>query len=129
MIRTLQKPFSTLRVLVVTPEDDPSTEPLLKHAGILIQAARVVPTWDGVSGKSESVRRFVTSTQNDFTAPELRDLARIMVGAPRAEPLEEASRARISEVRREAFLLLQEDRSTWNERDRLSDPDPEPSPD
>ena len=129
MIRTLQRPFSNLRVLVVPPEADPSAEPLLKHAGILIQAARVVPTWDGVSGKSESVRRFVTSTQNDFTAPELRDLARIMVGAPRSETLNEASRSRISEVRREAFQLLQEDRSTWNERDRLSDPDPEPSPD
>lgn len=128
MIRALQRPFSTLRVLVVPPDADPASEPLLTHAGILIQRARVVPSWDGLSRKSESVRRFITSAQNDFTAPELRDLARIMVGAPRSETLDDASRARISEVRREAFQLLQEDRSTWNERDRLSDPDPDPEP-
>lgn len=125
MIRTLQKPFSTLRLLVVPPEADPSSEPLLRHAGILIQFGRVVPVWDGVSGKSDSVRRFVTTTQNDLTAPELRDLARIMVGLPRSENLGEASLARITAVRREAFLLLQQDRSTWNERDRLADPEPD----
>jgi len=126
MIRTLQKPFSPLRLLVVLPEADPSSEPLLSHAGILIQFGRVVPSWDGVSRKSESVRRFLTSTQNDFTAPELRDLARIMVGAPRSEELGEASLARIYEVRKQALLLLQQDRSIWNDRDRLVDPDPEP---
>lgn len=125
MIRTLQKPFSPLRLLVVPPEADPSSEPLLRHAGILIQFGRVVPVWDGVTGKSESVRRFLTSTRNDFTAPELRDLARILVGMPRSEKLGEASLARISSVRKEAFLLLQEDRSTWNERYRLADPEPE----
>jgi len=124
MIRTLQTPFSTLRVLVVPPEADPSSEPLLSHAGILIQHGRVVPVWDGMSGRSEAVLRFVTTTGNDFTAPELRDLARIMIGAPRSEGLGEASLARISAVRKEAFDLLQQDRSSWNERDRLTDPEP-----
>lgn len=125
MVRILHKPFSTLRVLVVPPEADPSSEPLLRHAGVLIESGRVVPVWDGVSGKSDSVRRFVTTTQNDFTAPELRDLARIMVGSPRSEDLGEAHLARITAVRREAFLLLQQDRSAWNERDRLVDLEPD----
>jgi hypothetical protein len=125
MIRILQKPFSTLRVLVVPPEADPASEPLLSHAGVLIQYGRVVPVWDGVTGRSDSVRRFLTSTNNDFTAPELRDLARILVGLPRSGKLGEASLARISAVRKEAFALLQEDRSSWNERDRLADPEPE----
>jgi hypothetical protein len=125
MVRILHKPFSTLRVLVVPPEADPSSEPLLRHAGVLIESGRVVPVWDGVSGKSDSVRRFLTSTRNDFTAPELRDLARIMIGLTRSENLGEASLARISSVRKEAFQLLQEDRSTWNERDRLVDLEPD----
>lgn len=109
-MRILQEPFSTLRLLVVPPGDDPRSEPLSEHAGILIQRGKVMPTWDGVSGTSHTVRRLITSTQNDFTASELRALALKMTGSPSQEDLSEASLSRIAATRKEAFRLLQADR-------------------
>lgn len=106
MIRTDHHPFSTLRLLTVPAESDPGAEPLLTHAGVLIDAVGARPAWDGLTGVAEQERRFLTTTTNDLTGPELTALASRLGWRPAPLRLSEPSAARVAQLHEEAVRLL-----------------------
>lgn len=109
MIRTDHHPFSTLRLLTVPAESDPGAEPLLTHAGVLIDAVGARPAWDGLTGVAEQERRFLTTTTNDLTGPELTAVASRLGGRPAPRSLPETSAARVALLHEEAARLLAPD--------------------
>jgi hypothetical protein len=112
MIRTVNEPFSTLVLVGIPSGADPASEPLLGHAGVLIQGGRALPTWDGVSGVSRAQRRFLTTTEDDLTAPELRAIGSRLTGDAGTVPLSERSAARVDQVHEGALRLLMRDGET-----------------
>lgn len=108
MIETDQIPFSTLRLLTIPAGADPDSEPLLRHAGVLLEGGGARPAWDGVTGPVTAQVRFLTTTGNDLTGPELKGLANLLNGLPLPIGLTEASRARVGQLREEATRLLGE---------------------
>lgn len=109
MIRTDKHMFSTLRLLTVPAGADPGAEPLLSHAGVLIDAEGARPAWDGLTGVAGRERRFLTTTTNDLTGPELSALANRLGGRPAPLRLPETSAARVALLHEEAARLLAPD--------------------
>jgi len=106
MISIAQNPFSTLRLLAVPPDADPSVEPLLAHAGVLIEAGEARSAWDGINRASALDRKFLTASGNDLTGPELAAIANRLNGRPAPLGLSEAARARVGRLLEEAGGLL-----------------------
>lgn len=106
MIRTDKHMFSTLRLLTVPAGADPGTEPLLSHAGVLIDAKGARTAWDGLTGVAGQERRLLTTTSNDLTGPELTALASRLGGRPAPLRLSEPSAARVAQLHEEATRLL-----------------------
>lgn len=106
MIRTDKQMFSTLRLLTVPAGADPVAEPLLSHAGVLIDAEGARTAWDGLTGVAGRERRFLTTTTNDLTGPELSALANRLGGRPAPLRLPETSAARVAQLHEEATRLL-----------------------
>lgn len=98
-MQIIGKPFSTMRVIFLQPEDDPSNEPLLAHAGIIIaEDAPAIPAWDGVTATAPVRRIFCTSIADDFTGPELRALASILNRQGIDPQLPESAHAKVQDV-------------------------------
>lgn len=108
MLQTDHSPFSTLRLLTVPAGTDPDSEPLLRHAGVLLEGGGARPAWDGVTGPVTAQVRFLTTTGNDLTGPELKALANRLNDLPLPIGLTEASRARVGQLHGEAVRLLGE---------------------
>jgi hypothetical protein len=101
--------FSTARVLTIPPGADPSAEPLLTHAGVLVEDGGASSSWDGVTTTSPLPRRFVTTTRNDLTAPELVALANLVSGRTNPVRLPEAAYARVRALHEEVIRFLGSD--------------------
>lgn len=117
MIRTTHNPFSTLRLFDLSAGADPETEPLLANAGILLEPEGARPSWDGAMGPVNRTLRFLTTTGNDLTGPELKALANRLNDLPLPIGLSEVSSARVSQLFAEAVQLL----------DRSPEPGSDPS--
>jgi len=98
-MQILARPFSTMRVIFIEPGDDPATEPLLAHAGVIIaDGAPAIPAWDGVTAAGPVRRVFCTNAADDFTGPELRALASVLNRKTIDPALPEASHAKIQRL-------------------------------
>lgn len=106
MILIEHEPFSTARLLTIPTGADPSTEPLLSHAGVLVEDGAASSSWDGVATISPLPRRFLTTTVNDLTGPELIALANLLNAGQNPVGLPEASSARIWALHEEVTRLL-----------------------
>jgi hypothetical protein len=122
MIQTDQLPFSTLRLLTVPARSDPGPEPLLRHAGVLIGPEGARTAWDGVELSGGAPVRFLTTTDNDLTGPELEGLANLLNGLPLPIGLSEASRARLGQLHEEATALLDQAMEAGSAPDRVGGP-------
>lgn len=107
MTRVTFLPFSTLRLLTLPAGAEPGDEPLLSNAGVLIDDAGARSSWDGVDRPVTGEIRFLTTTGNDLTGPELKALANRLNGAPAPIGLSEASAARVAALFEEAGRLLE----------------------
>jgi hypothetical protein len=106
MITSAHEPFSTLRLLSVPAGSDPSGEPLLSNAGLLIEVGSARTAWDGLPEAPAGPVRFLTVTTNDLTGPELSSLANRLNDRPPPLGLSEASAARVAHLHAEATRLL-----------------------
>ena len=67
---------SEIRIVQIAPGADPSTQPLLSHAGLVCDLGdKVYVAPDGVKCTSPHTRQFLTMINNDLTEPMLTYLA------------------------------------------------------
>lgn len=70
---TLTEP---LRMVRIPAGDDPATNPLLAHAGIVLDEGRPATySLNGMSGLSANLRKFITTVNNDMSPEMLAGIA------------------------------------------------------
>jgi hypothetical protein len=59
---------SPLRIFYIPPGNDPASEPLLAHAGVILEEGQPATyTLNGLSGPSDKLREFITTVDNGMS--------------------------------------------------------------
>lgn len=93
---------SDIRIVQIAPGADPSTEPLLSHAGLACDLGdNVYVAPDGVKGTSPHTRQFLTTVNNDLAEPMLTYLAEEFNCPTYRSQTSPELRARMNQIRKD----------------------------
>ena len=93
---------SDIRILQIAPWADPSTQPLLSHAGVVCNLGENVQvTLNGVTDRSPHTRQFLTTVNNDLTEPVLSYLAEEFNCPTYRSQTSPELRARVDQIRKD----------------------------